>query len=133
MRLHKVKFEGSDVLMPFLSKEDCASSSQSLIACLKSLKDTQEGLCEAVYKAEPQSISLRVRLANLMLYNFTGTMPRVQNVVPEQCYHAYLPAYVRGQLGIPPNYGQKDAPGTYNHRVREFWIKHQISLLEQTP
>lgn len=137
MRLREVNFEGTIVKMPFLSVEECEDNAGLFVEALKAInvRQMRAGICYEIKTAqrfhragkgwcEAEHDALTSMLNKL----FNGTMPSDD----DGGAYCYLTSYVKAQLAQKGDAMSVRQHQNQNSRMREFWIKHQLAILEQT-
>lgn len=131
MKLHDVVFEGKTVNMPFLSAEDCREYKDLLAQKLASVEveKMEFGICnEVAYVLTPEGAVRGV--LDLLMDKVFGTMP-----IEGGGRYCYLPDYVGAQTrpsaGIVHAGKGRNSEGSFNYRVRRFWIAYQLAILRE--
>lgn len=139
MRLREVNFEGHTVKMPFLSVADCEDNAGLFVEALKAInvRQMRAGICYEIKTAQRfRRVSSKGwceaehdALTSMLNKLFNGTMPSDD----DGGAYCYLTSYVKSQYAQKVDAMSDRQHQNQNSRIREFWIKHQLAILEQTP
>lgn len=122
-----VDFQGSRVLMPFMTPEHCGHHLQSITGILEGIHvpSLEFGICRHLADIYTQ-VGVDADAA-YRIWSFFSNVNRVNGH-----YFGYLDVNVARQLGHRQRDTGSNQPGDFSYAVRTLWLEEQVAILKST-